>query len=127
MNDKNVEMDHLRCATFLEHLYADLLNLRKDHNKGNVLLKKYCSRMGTNFHKTCPGCIERAPKMKPLAGLRNKITLGLGVRGQCDIIDLWSRADGLFKFLLNYINHGVKLNCIGIVSHFLCNQSANDS
>ena len=47
--------------------------------------------------------------MKPLAGLRNIITMGFGVRGQCDIINLQSMADGAFKYLLNYIDHGVKL------------------
>ena len=44
-----------------------------------------------------------------MAGLRNIITLGFGVRGQVDIIDLQSMADGPFKYLLNYIDHGVKL------------------
>jgi hypothetical protein len=46
------------------------------------------------FTKTCPGCIERASKMKPMAScLRNVITMGFGVRGQCDIINLQSMAD----------------------------------
>ena len=115
-NDPSVDMDHLRRATFLERLYADLLHLHEDHNKSNALLKKvkerYCNvarEWVQIFTKTCPGCIERAPKMKPLAGLRNIITMGFGVRGQCDIIDLQSMADGAFKYLLNYIDHGVKL------------------
>jgi hypothetical protein len=39
------------------------------------------------------------------------------VRGQTDIIDLQSMPDGAFKFLLNYIDHGVKkLTCIPITS-----------
>ena len=98
----------------LERLYADLLHLHEDHNKSNALLKKvkerYCNvarEWVKFFPKTCPGCIERALKMKPLAGLRNIITMGFGVRGQCDIINLQSMADGVFKYLLNYINHRV--------------------
>ena len=39
------------------------------------------------------------------------------VRGQADIIDFQSMPDGAFKFLLNYIDHGVKkLTCIPITS-----------
>ena len=53
-------------------------------------------------------CIQRAPKMKPVAGLRNIITLGLGVRGQVDLIDFQSMPDGAFRFLLNYVDHGIK-------------------
>ncbi len=115
-NDPTVDMVHLRCATFLERLHADLLHLHEDHNKSNALLKKVKERHCNVtcewvqiFTKTCPGCIERAPKMKPLAGLRNIITMGFGVHGQCDIIYLQSMADGVFKYLLNYIDHGVKL------------------
>ena len=84
--------------------------------KGSLLLvhkvkDRYCNvscKWVQIFTRTCPGCIVRAPKPKLLAGLHNIITLGLGVRGQCDIVDLQSMADGMFKFLLNYTDYGVK-------------------
>jgi len=58
---------------------------------------------------TCPGCISKATTQKPNAGLRNIITNGFGVRGQVDLIDFQSMPDGNFRFLLNYIDHGIKL------------------
>ncbi len=43
-----------------------------------------------------------------MAGIKNIITEGFGVWGQVDIIDFQSMLDGPFKYLLNYIDHGVK-------------------
>jgi hypothetical protein len=43
-----------------------------------------------------------------VAGIRNIVTEGFGVRGQVNLIDFQSMPDGLFKYLLNYIDHGVK-------------------
>jgi hypothetical protein len=43
-----------------------------------------------------------------MVGIKNIITFGYVVCGQVDIIDFQSMPDGLFKFLLNYIDHGVK-------------------
>ena len=43
-----------------------------------------------------------------MAGIRNIVTEGFGVRGQVDLINFQSMPDGLFKYLLNYIDHGVK-------------------
>jgi hypothetical protein len=43
-----------------------------------------------------------------VAGVKNIITFGFGVRGQVDLIDFQSMPDGSFLFLLNYIDHGVK-------------------
>ena len=49
--------------------------------------------------------------------MRNIITEGFGVRGQVDLIDFQSTPDGQFKYLLNYIDHGVKkLNCVPLTS-----------
>jgi hypothetical protein len=45
---------------------------------------------------------------KPVAGVKNIVTDGFGIRGQADIIDFQSMPDGVFKYLLNYIDHGVK-------------------
>jgi len=43
-----------------------------------------------------------------VVGIKNVITFGFGVQGQVDLIDFKSMPNGSFKFLLNYINHGVK-------------------
>jgi hypothetical protein len=43
-----------------------------------------------------------------MAGIRNIVTEGFGVRRQVDLINFQSMPDGLFKYLLNYIDHGVK-------------------
>ena len=43
-----------------------------------------------------------------MAGIKNIVTEGFGVRGQVDLIDFQSMPDGLFKYLLNYLDHGVK-------------------
>ncbi len=91
-------MDRLRCATLLDQLYTDILHLHEDHNKSKTLLakvKKYYN-IATNI---CPGCIERAPKMKPLVGLGNITRMVFRVQGQCNIIDLQSMVDGFFYFL----------------------------
>ena len=63
------------------------------HNKGESL-KWQCGDKFANISKTwtipfckiCPGCIQQVPKVKPIAGLWNIITLGLGVWGQVDLI-----------------------------------------
>ena len=41
-----------------------------------------------------------------MAGIKNIISFGFGVQGQVNLIEFQSMPDGLFKFLLNYINHG---------------------
>jgi hypothetical protein len=76
----NTDMDHHCHVLFIERLYADILHLHDNNNKSPALLEKvkarYCnvSRDWVQiFTSTCPGCIERAPKPKPLAGLRNMI------------------------------------------------------
>jgi hypothetical protein len=44
----------------------------------------------------------------PVAGIKNIVMEGFGVRGQVDLIDFQSMPDGAFKFLLNNIDHGIK-------------------
>ena len=36
------------------------------------------------------------------------ITHGMNMRGQVDLIDLQSMADGEYKYILNYQDHGIK-------------------
>ncbi len=41
-------------------------------------------------------------------GIKPIITHSFGTQGQVDLIDFQSMPNGDFRFLLNYINHGVK-------------------
>ena len=104
--------------TYLERVFADLLMAHgTDHNKGRTLYK----RVGEErifaiarpvcqlFTDTCPHCIQKQARNKPAAGIRPIVTHGFNVRGQVDLIDLQSMLDGSFRFLLNYIDHGIKL------------------
>jgi hypothetical protein len=70
------------------------------------------------FTDVCPHCIVVLSHRKPTAGIKPIITTGMGVRGQVDLIDFQSSTpDGIFKYLLNYIDHGVrKLTSIPIAS-----------
>ncbi len=43
-----------------------------------------------------------------MAGIKNIVTKGFSVHGQVNLIDFQSMPDGEFKFLLNYIDHGIK-------------------
>ncbi len=60
------------------------------------------------FTDVCLHCVTLLSRRKPVAGIRNIVTEGFGVRGQVDLIDFQSMPDGPFKYLLNYIDHGVK-------------------
>ena len=110
------DFDHYHKVTYLERLYDDIFSQHHGHNKGQTL-KCQCAEKFANiskmwtiiFSKTCPGCIQCAPKSKPITGLRNIITLGLEVWGQVDLVDVQSMLDGTFPFLLNFIDHGVKM------------------
>jgi hypothetical protein len=60
------------------------------------------------FSDCCPQCIRLLQGRKPVAGIKNIVTDGFGVRGQVDFIDFQSMPNGEFKILLNYIDHGFK-------------------
>jgi hypothetical protein len=86
-----------------------------DHCKGLSLFTHAKNRHGNitrevckMFTDVCPQCVKLLSRKKPVAGIKNIVTEGFGVRGQCDIIDFQSMPDGLFKYLLNYLDHGVK-------------------
>jgi hypothetical protein len=51
--------------------------------------------------ETCPRCIEKICRKRPVAGIKNIITEGFAVHGQVDIVDFQSMPDGDFKYLLN--------------------------
>jgi hypothetical protein len=44
-----------------------------------------------------------------MSRLRPIITQGFGICGQVDLINFQSMPDGVFHFLLNYIDHGIKI------------------
>jgi hypothetical protein len=55
-------------------------------------------------------------RKRPVARIKNIVTEGFGVRGQVNLIDFQSMPDGDFKYLLNYLDHGVKkLNSMPLV------------
>jgi len=116
IGDEIVDGDSLKRVTYIEKVFADLLVAHgQDHNKGRTLyariadLVSNCPRPVCKlFTDTCPRCVERQQRNRPTAGLRPIITRGFNVRGQVDLIDFQSMADGSFRFLLNYIDHGIK-------------------
>ncbi len=101
---------------YLERVFSDLHTIHYvDHCKGHTFYKRANVKHGNVpreitklFSDVCPHCISLSSRKKPVAGIRNIITAGLGQRGQVDLIDFQSMPDGIFKFLLNYIDHGIK-------------------
>lgn len=60
------------------------------------------------FCQTCPTCVAGSNRSRPAAGLRPILTNGFGKRGQVDLINFQSMHDGIFRYLLNYIDHECK-------------------
>ena len=56
----------------------------------------------------CPHFIIILSCRKPSGGIKNIVTDGFWVHGQANIIDFQSMPDGIFKYHLNYIDHGVE-------------------
>ena len=114
--EDGVPADQLKRPTYYERVFSDICAIHKDgHDKGLKLYNK-CRAIYSNipreicklFTDTCPACTAEVSRKKPTAGVKNIITEGFGVRGQVDLIDFQSMPDGSFKFLLNYIDHGIK-------------------
>ena len=106
----------LQQPTYFERLFLDLLKIHcVDHCKGNTFWKR-AKRAHDNvprelckmFSDCCSQCITVIQAKKPVAGIKNIVTEGFGVRGQVDMIDFQSMPDGKFIFLMNYIDHGIK-------------------
>jgi len=118
-------LSSLQRPTYIERFFYDLWKIHKDdHCKGRTFYTRVQDTHGNVtrdvcklFTDVCPHCIVVLSRRKPAAGIKPIITVGMGVRGQVDIIDFQSMPDGLFKYLLNYIDHGVKyLVCIPLSS-----------
>ena len=111
-----LDQDRIRHPTYLERLYEDMFQEHGLHSMCVTFYKKLACKYSNIsmpwikvFTASCPGCISKATTQKPKAGLWNIITNGFCVRGQVDLIDFQSMSDGNFQFLLNYIDHGIKL------------------
>ena len=111
-----MRLEDLQQPSYAEKLFVDLWKIhRVDHCKGNSLFTHVKNRHGNitrevckMFTDVCPQCVKLLSRKKPVAGIKNIVTEGFGVRGQVDLIDFQSMPVGAFKFLLNYIDHGVK-------------------
>ena len=114
--DIDVDVDSVVQLTYLEAAYSNINKCHlPDHTKGRTLHARVCrsySNIARNLTKlyteTCPICIAREVRNKPPAGVRPILTVGFGTRGQVDLIDFQSLPNGDFKYLLNYIDHGIK-------------------
>jgi len=113
---ENTPLDKIKRVTYMERVFVDLKKAHgDDHCKGTTILGRmndHYANVGMNvtkiFTSTCPVCIKRDNRKKPVAGIKPIVTRGMGVRGQVDLIDYQSIPNGDFKDLLNYIDHGVK-------------------
>ena len=116
-NDNNTNASNFTRPSYYERVFADLKVAHgDDHRKctslSNRVIMSY-SNISRDVQKlftdTCPICIEQSrTTKKPVAGLKCIIAYEWGQRGQMDLIDLRSIADGEFKYLLNYIDHCTK-------------------
>ncbi len=112
----NIDAELVRRVSYLERVFSDLLvGHGLDHSKGRTLYARVADNVSNiprevckHFTDTCPRCIERQKRTRPTAGLRPIVTSGFNTRGQVDLIDFQSMPDGDFRFLLNYIDHGIK-------------------
>jgi hypothetical protein len=102
-SDANI--DTVLCLSNLEKTYADIKHHHgADHCKGNTLLR-VCTKL---FTRTCPIRIQHETRLRRTPGIKPIVACGLGTCGQVDMIDFQSMPNGDFRFLLNYLNHGVK-------------------
>ena len=92
-----------------------LIHTENQHIKGKLLYKKVQPKLHgitkqvcEAFCQHCPTCLIQQEAKKPRAGFMPMITHGMNVRGQLDLIDLQSMADGEYKYILNYQDHGIK-------------------
>ena len=111
-----MRLEDLQQPTYAKKLFTDLWKIRQvDHCKGNTLFTRARDKLGNItrevckiFTDICPHCVKVLSRRKPAAGNKNIVTEGFGVRGQVDLIDFQIMPDGLFKYLLNFLDHGVK-------------------
>lgn len=114
--DTEIDLNYVKRITYFERVYADIRRAHgQDHTKGRTLYGRVCDsieNIARDYCKLytdlCPICIQRQTRSRPVAGLKPIVTYGFGTRGQVDLIDFQSMPDGSFRFLMNYMDHGVK-------------------
>lgn len=116
-DDNNTDASKLTRLSYYERVFADLKAAHGDDHKKCKSLFQQVKMSHSNiprdiqklFTDTCPLCVANNTTIKkPAAGLKSIIAYEFGQRGQMDLIDLQSIADGEFKYLLNYIDHCTK-------------------
>lgn len=116
-DDNNTDASKLTRLSYYERVFADLKAAHGDDHKKCKSLFQQVKMSYSNiprdiqklFTDTCPLCVcNNTTTKKPVAGLKSIIAYEFGQRGQMDLIDLQSIADGEFKYLLNYIDHCTK-------------------
>jgi hypothetical protein len=111
-----MSLENLQQPTYIEIVFSDLMKIHQvDHCKGNSLyvcakdphgnITREICKMFTDL---CLHCVKVLNRRKPVAGVKNIVTNGFGICGQVDIVDFQSMLDGVFKYFLNYVDHGVK-------------------
>jgi hypothetical protein len=106
----------MQILSYFERSFFDLRNAHgSDHCKGNTIFARVSeniANIGRNITKcfisTCPICIKRDTRAKPVPGIKPILSRGFGTRGQVDLINFQSMPNGDFKYLMNYIDHGIK-------------------
>jgi hypothetical protein len=121
-DDIDGDVESVVILTYFEAAYSNINKCHlPDHTKGRTLYARVCqvySNIARNITKlyteTCPICICREVQNKPPAGVRPILTFGFRTRGQVDIIDFQILPNGEFKYLLNYIDHGILVGNVDI-------------
>ena len=96
----------LACTVALAELHAKDQQLYKavGERYGSAVKRDAC----LTFVKCCPHCIQACPRQPKAAGHKPIRTEGFASRGQVDLIDFQSFPDREFKWLLVYVDHGIK-------------------
>ena len=118
-------LDQSKIVSHQGRVFEDLhkIHIAGGHCKAKTFVTRISTAHGKSvprwvsevFVKFCPTCVRRIPRKPSIrriprkpssAGHKPILTKGLGSRGQVDLVDFQSCADGSFKFLLNYQDHG---------------------
>jgi len=109
-------LDQSKIVSHQGRVFEDLhkIHIAGGHCKAKTFAARIQSAHGKSvprwvsevFVMFCPTCVRRVPRKPSSAGHKPILTKGLGSRGQVDLVDFQSCADGSFKFLLNYQDHG---------------------
>eukprot|EP00873_Tetraselmis_striata_P033566 jgi/Tetstr1/453830/TSEL_003994.t1 len=115
--DINVPLEQVKLASHAGMVFEHIrdLHLKGVHAKlkklHKMILGRYIPmRVVKLFCETCATCAKhRTTKVKAKAGHRPILSKGMfGARGQIDLIDYQSSEHKGYRFLLTYIDHGIK-------------------